>query len=445
MLEPLYLSIPKGKLSRSNTFMQSSVPFRTVRITYKSAPVAIRELIYLPEAQSQEMYLKLREALGIEEALVFSTCNRTEVYYISETNQDQAVIRLLCGLLGIADATPYLPYFECLGHECQAVLKLFEVSMGLESAVLGDLQISNQIKQAYLASNTAGMAQAYFHRLLHTIFHTHKRVHQETPFRDGAASVSYASAELAHELTSHLTAPRALVIGLGEMGQDVARSLDPTHFGQIVLCNRTQAKADQLASELGYESLALADMPEQLGNFDVILSCVTVEKPLIHPDMLQASRLTGTCLIDLCVPRSVSPEVERLPHVLLYTVDDIFAQTQKTLAKRQAAIPQVQAIIHEEMTQFLTWRQQLSISPAIQQLKSALEDIRQEEIARFLKRANDTEAELIENVTKSLIQKIIKFPVLQLKEACKRGEQDDLAEVLLDVFDIERSRTTKAK
>lgn len=424
--------------------MTQAVPFRAVRLTHQLAPVEIRELIYLPEDKARDLYLRLREGFGIQEALIFSTCNRTEIYYTSAQDHDEQIIALMCGMLGMADHQPYVQYFECIGEEAAAVEKLFEVSMGLESAVLGDLQINNQIKQAYIASNSIGMAQAYIHRLLHTIFHTHKRVQQETPFRDGAASVSYAAAELGHELTSHLAAPTALVLGLGEMGRDVARTLDPVHFGRIDLCNRTREKADNLATELGVGVLPFEQLAAKVGQYDVVFSCVAVKEPLISGQMLPPSLAMGNCLIDLCVPRSVAPEVDDLPHVLLYSVDDIHAFTQKTLEKRRAAIPQVRLIIQEEMAQFLEWRQQLSISPAIHQLKSALEHIRKEELARFLKRATAEEATLLDEVTKSLIQKIIKLPVLQLKEACKRGNQENLAEVLIELFDLERSRTPKA-
>ena len=416
------------------------VPFQAVRLTHLCAPVDIRELIYLPSDTCINILHQLREILGVQEALVFSTCNRTEVYYQHQEDISEEIIKLLCIHNGIQDPENYFPYFEVITDEKEAARTLFRVSMGLSSSVLGDLQISNQIKKAYIQSNDAGMAQAYLHRLLHTIFHTNKRVHQETCFRDGAASVSYASAELAAELSQHIQNPKALVIGLGEMGEDVAKSLDPEFFSQIDLCNRTQAKAEKLARQIQAGVLPLEELPTRIGEYDVILSAVSVHEPLIRGEYFSFERIAPQYIIDLCVPRSVAKEVEHVPFVVHYGVDDIQSITERTLERRKAAIPHVEGIIEEELVEFFAWRQQLSFSSTIQQLKSALEEIRKEELARFLKKANPQEAELLEEATRSMVQKIVKLPVLQLKEACKRGQEEEMIGIINDIFNLEKRK-----
>jgi glutamyl-tRNA reductase len=418
---------------------------RAVSLSHTHAPVNIRELIYLPEAACKALLIKLQEILAVEEALIFSTCNRTEVYYVAERDLSQEIIKILAIEKGIADPQPYLDYFDIFEEEEAAVRYLFEVSMGLHSQVLGDLQISNQIKQAYRWSNDLNLAGAYLHRLLHTIFHTNKRVQQETPFRDGAASVSYASTALGAELVANFRNPKALVIGLGEMGRDVARNLDGDLFADIYLCNRTRSKAEALALETGAQVLDLEEMPERLGDFDLIISCVSVDSPLIRPGLLQGAHLRTQYLIDLCVPLSIAPEVEALPHVVLFNVDDIHARTQAVLGRRQEAMAGVKRIISEEMKGFLEWRKQLIISPTIHKIKGALEQIRKEEMARFLKNASEEEEQLVENVTRGILNKFMKLPVLQLKDACKRGEQDELIDLIHDLFDLERSRAKAEK
>ncbi|MEL6134383.1 MAG: glutamyl-tRNA reductase [Bacteroidota bacterium] len=419
------------------------VPFQAVRLTHHRAPVDIRELIYLPSDTCINILHKLREILGVQEALVFSTCNRTEVYYQHQDDISEQVIKLLCIENGIEHPERYFPYFEIIQDEKEAARTLFSVSMGLSSTVLGDLQISNQIKKAYIQSNDAGMAQAYLHRLLHTIFHTNKRVHQETSFRDGAASVSYAASELAADLSQHMQAPKALVIGLGEMGQDVAKSLDPEFFAQIDICNRTQSKAEKLARQIQAGVLPLELLPQQMADYDVILSAVSVDEPLIRSEFFTYERVAPQYIIDLCVPRSVAKEVEHVPFVVHYGVDDIQSITERTLDRRKAAIPHVQKIIEEELVEFFAWRQQLSFSSTIQQLKSALEEIRKEELARFLRKANPQEAELLEEATRSMVQKIVKLPVLQLKEACKRGQEEEMIGIINDIFNLEKRKTTQ--
>ena len=421
------------------------IPFKAVSLSHQHAPVDIRELIYLPEPVCKSLLGKLKDLLHVEEALIFSTCNRTEVYYISEADLSVEIIKILCIEKGISDPEQYSAYFQVINEESAAVTYLFEVAMGLQSRVLGDLQISNQVKNAYTWAHEARMAGAFLHRLMHTIFHTNKRVQQETAYRDGAASASYAAAELAEELTASLARPSVLVIGLGEMGADVARNLDPEHFRRIAVANRTQAKAASFAVETGATVLPFDLLDRHLGEFDVIISAVSTPQPLVGVAALRRSTAGSQFIIDLAVPRSVMPEVDDLPHVVLYTIDDIHTRTQEVMARRQAAIGQVRQIIGEEINGFLDWRQELSLSPTIHRLKEALEQIRKEELAKFLKNASDEEAQLLESVTRSIMNKIIKMPVLQLKAACKRGEAEDLIGLIHDLFDLEKQKMVEGK
>lgn len=412
------------------------MPFSVVSLSHQKAPVAIRELIYLPEQACRKLLVDFRDILGLEEVLLFSTCNRTEVYYRGGRDFSEEIIQLICIENGIDSWREYLPYFRIIREEEAALAYLFEVSMGLHSQVLGDLQIASQVKHAYRWTHEAGMASAYLHRLMHTIFHTNKRVQQETPYRDGAASVSYAAAELAAELCSQFEAPRALVVGLGEMGRDVARNLDPAIFDAIHLMNRSYSKAAKLATETGHTALPLEELPRRIGDYDLIISAVSTQQPLFTPPLFHAT-LRSQFIIDLGVPRTVDKAVESLPQLVLYNIDDIHARTQEVLRKRQAAIPAVKTIIEEELHTFLEWRTQLSISPIIHRFKETLERIRKEELARFLKNATPSESELLEEATRSMVNKILRLPVLQLKEACRRGDPDGLIDVINELFNLE--------
>ncbi len=416
------------------------LPFNVVSLSHHRATVEIRELIYLSEENCHALLVKFREQLGIQEALIFSTCNRTEVYYISERDLAHEIIKILCIEKGIKNARSYFPYFELIREEKAALTYLFEVSMGIHSHVLGDLQIANQVKQAYIWSNDANMAGAYIHRLMHTIFHTNKRVQQETPYRDGAASVSYATSELAAELCMHLQQPKVLVIGLGEMGRDVALNLDADTFGEIHLMNRTHSKAESLALQIGAKAVQLKELAQRIETYDLIISAVSVKKPILTIELLDTQSLKSQFVIDLCMPRSVAQEVEELAHILLFNIDEIQSRTAKVLARRKEAIPEVLAIIQQELLNFLEWRTQLSISPTIHRIKEALEQIRKEELARYLKHATKNESILVENVTRSMVNKIVKMPVLQLKEACKRGEEDSLIDAINDIFNLKQER-----
>lgn len=413
---------------------------KAVVLSHEYAPVETRELIYLSEDICKKLLHRTSEVLGLSEVLIFSTCNRSEVYYVSEVDLSREIISLLCMEKGITDSGPYRSYFRIIDDNAASVEYLFEVSMGLHSTVLGDIQIANQIKKAYSWSHELQLAGAFMHRLLHTIFHTNKRVHQETAFRDGAASVSYAATELAESLITHLDHPRILVIGLGEMGSDVARNLDSTKFKEIYLSNRTISKAKNLALETGAQVIPYEHWPSQLTHFDVIISAVSVSDPIISSAILPEERLHSQFFIDLSVPRSIDPDVENLPYVICYNVDDIQSRTQEVLNRRRESIAAVKQIIREEITAFHEWQKELIISPTIHKIKAALEQIRREELSRFLKDSNDKESQLLEDVTLSMLNKILRMPVLHLKAACKRGEQENLIDVLNQLFDLENQR-----
>ena len=411
-------------------------------LSHTSAPLEIRELLYLPEQECRELLLQLTESIGLQEAMVFSTCNRTEIYYVSEEDIAELLISLLFSIKGLADSQAYRSYFRHIDNNKESITYAFEVSMGLYSSVLGDIQISNQIKKAYTLSHEAGLSHAFLHRLMHTIFHTHKRVQQETSFRDGAASVSYAAAELIEELSSHIPAAKVLVLGLGEMGRDVALSLHLEDFEEIYLCNRSDDKAQELAAKTGGTFLPFEQLTATLPKVDIIVSAVSVKEPIINIEAFDKDALKTQYLLDLSVPRSIHTSVEALSHTVVFHIDDIHTRTEAVLTQRKSAIPHVKKIVKEEVDGFSTWSRELQLSPTIHKIKSSLEQIRQEEMARFLKNATQKETKMIEAVTQNMVHKILRMPVLQLKAACKRGEQEELIDILNELFDLE-SRNSK--
>ncbi|MCU0354667.1 MAG: glutamyl-tRNA reductase [Cytophagales bacterium] len=411
--------------------------FKALSISHRTAPIEIRERVALDEQGCKTFLFQAREVLGIGEMLVLSTCNRTEIYYTSTEDRTDDIIRLLGVQKGI-DTHAFRSYFASFTDHTEAVRRLFEVSLGLHSQVVGDLQIVNQAKQAYQWTADVNMAGPFLHRLMHAIFFANKRVVQETSFRDGAASVSYAAAELLEDLTAALVRPRVLVVGLGEIGTDVCRNLAGNKRFDVTLANRTHIKATELAGELGFGVLPFAEAAEQMGQYDVIISSVARSEAFVTQAMVQDwNILSYKFLIDLAVPRSIESQVEQMPGVVLYNIDEIQSRANEALKKRLAAVPHVQQIVTEALVDFSDWSREMVVSPTINKLKNALEQIRQEELARHLKGLPADEAERIEAITKGIMQKIIKLPVLQLKAACKRGEAETLVDVLNDLFNLE--------
>ena len=412
--------------------------FKSISLSYKSAPIAVREQIALDETGVKLLTRLIKEHTSASEVIILSTCNRTEMYYCAEEDLREELVKLLCIAKGDASiAGSILPYFNSINEHYEAITYLFKVALGLESKVIGDIQISNQIKKAYQWSVDENASGPFMHRLLHTIFFSNKRVVQETNFRDGGASVAYVASELANQLASDFIDAKVLLIGLGEIGADVCRNLKGTE-AKVVICNRTKSKAEELAEECAFEVADFSEVHAMIQKSDVIISSLAKEEPLIKESFVRELDIPGfKHFIDLSVPRSVDLAVEQVAGVSLHNIDSLTERTNKALNKRIEAIPAVERIIEEAVSEFQAWSKEKAVSPTIQRMKSALEQIRKEEVSRFLKNASEKEVDMIDKVTKSMIQKIMKLPVLQLKAACKRDQADTLVDVLNDLFNLE--------
>ncbi|MFO7259048.1 MAG: glutamyl-tRNA reductase [Bacteroidota bacterium] len=417
--------------------------FRALILTYKMAPVEVREQVSLNEEGVKKLLTFAQSYTSASDVLVVSTCNRTEIYYQSEKDHRAEFLNGLKLIKGIpveeADG-----YFVDLKGEA-AIRHLFEVAIGLDAQIIGDLQVSGQVKSAYQWSADMNMAGPFLHRLMHTIFFTNKRVVQETTFRDGAASLSYATTEMIQELAGGNRRAKILVLGVGEIGQDVVRNLIDQDFDpqQVVVLNRTPDKARKLAEQGGFRYGGLDKLAEEVRQADIVVSSVSGTSPLITADLLGGSLLSHKFFIDLSVPRSVDPALENIPGVVLYNLDEITEKTQEAVNRRRAAIPRVQEIIQEALEEFEDWAREMIVSPTIQKLKNTLEQIRREELARYLKNATPAEAARLDEMSRSFMQKILKYPVLHLKAACRRGDSESISELLHDLFNLERVREKK--
>jgi glutamyl-tRNA reductase len=413
--------------------------FRALTLSYKTAPINIREAVSLNEGNIRKLLGFARDFISVTDLLIVSTCNRTEVYYSADKDFSAEIIKMIAVEKGGFNSTDVVEYFKVLNDQAEAIQHLFKVSLGLESQVIGDIQISNQIKKSYQYAADANVAGPFLHRLMHTIFAASKRVQQETCFRDGAASVSYATVELAKELTEGMVKPSVLVVGVGEIGSDVAKNLEKAGFGAIKIANRTLEKARLLAENHDFEVVDWKDIQQKISETDVIISAVPGLQSCFTQAAIQDIQIPyQKVFIDLSIPRSIDPSIGEIPGVLLYNVDHIRNKTTETLEKRKAAIKDVETIINEMAGSFGNWQKEAEVTSVITELKDALEDIRQQEMKRYLKNLNENEVEKVDLITRGIIQKIIKLPVLQLKTACQRGDADQLSEVLRTLFDLEK-------
>lgn len=411
--------------------------FKVLSLSYKKAPVEIREILSIDDTLAKVILAEFNQFAEVTDLLILSICNRTEIYYSADRDLSVEIISFIGAKKGLNNPSQYLQYFDVIANSDKSAEYLFRVSLGLEAQVVGDLQIINQIKRAYQMTADANLAGPFLHRLLHTIFFANKRVVQETAFRDGAASVSYATAELVKTLAQGFVDARVLVMGVGEIGEDLAKNLIGSTFS-VALSNRSQEKLDEVALTCGMSSIPFDSIKNQLADFDIVISSIPVKDFISVRDIDTVSEGGLKYFIDLSIPRSISPEIETIAGVNLYNIDEIQDKTSQAVQKRIDAIPQVEAIVQESMAEFTDWSREMEVSPTIHKLKNALEEIRQEELKKHLKNASPEMEAFADKFSKSITNKIMKLPVLQLKAACQRGEAETLIDVLNDLFNLEK-------
>jgi glutamyl-tRNA reductase len=234
------------------------------------------------------------------------------------------------------------------------------------------------------------------------------------------------------------------LIGVGEIGEDVAKNMVHLPDAKVKITNRTQSKAEEIADPLGFEVVPFENCKEAMKEADVIVCSIMKNEPFITKDLIKQFDIQSyKLLVDLSVPRSIETSVEDVPGVILYNVDNIRSKASETLEKRLASVPKVEEIIEESIEEFYSWRKEMMVSPTINKLKQSLEQIRQEELSRYLKNVDEKDYVLIDKITKSMMQKILKVPVVQLRAACQRDQAEEMIEIITDLFDLEKVKTEK--
>jgi glutamyl-tRNA reductase len=412
--------------------------FKALILNHKHAGIQVREEIALSGEQCKQLLFELKELSPASDLLVLSTCNRTEFYYTHSEDLSPLIITLLQTHKALDADTEALGAFIPVVDSASAVRHLFRVSFGLDSQIPGDMQIIAQVKEAYQWSADAQTAGPFLHRLLHTIFFANKRVVQETGFRTGAASIAYAAQALAEEMLLKGADSRIVVLGVGEMGANLCRNLTSEGYKNVIVLNRTVEKAQALAQECGIAYGSLDTLADEIAHADAVISCLAVQQPAVNQTHLEnLGQGRRVLMFDLSVPRSISPLIEGNPSVLLYNIDELEQRASLALQARLAEVPKVEAILEEALTEFNDWSREMLVSPAINRFKEALETIRQEELARYVKGLSPAEMELMEKITGSLVQRIVKLPVLELKAACRRGDAEEVIESLASLFNLD--------
>jgi glutamyl-tRNA reductase len=388
-------------------------------VNHRSAPVALRERLAFSPEETHQALGTLRTSPAVKEAMILSTCNRTEVYALAHDPAagEEAIRSRLMTTKGADLLAPGNHRYR-LEHR-QAVRQLLRVTTGLDSMVLGEMQILGQVKAAYAMAQESGTAGLLLERLLAVAIHAGKRSRAETEIGAGSVSVASAAVSLATKVFGQLDGRRVLVVGAGETGSLAARHFAAERPGALLIANRSLERAEKVAQELSAQALPLAGLAETLPQADVVLCATRSAEPLITDLMVQAAMAErprrSLLLVDLAIPRDVEEAAGRRDNVFLYPIDALRTIVDHNLARRQGEVPRVEAIVEEECDRFFAWLNGLGVTPVVRELREQYERVRQAEVSKSLRHFSAPDQERVERLTRALVNKLLHRPTTHIK------------------------------
>lgn len=397
-------------------------------INHKTAPVAIREKVAFSPEKVRDALADLVNHESINEAVILSTCNRTEVYCGLDYPANDAILEWLSEYhqLPLEAISPYIYAYS----DSDAVSHILRVASGLDSMVLGEPQILGQIKEAYMTANQAGVIGAQLNRLFQHTFAVAKQVRTDTAIGASPVSVAFAAVSLAKQIFSNLSEHTVLLIGAGETIELVARHLTENQVSRIIVANRTAERADRLARTFGAEAIALKEIPQRLAKVDIVITSTASPLPIIGKGMMESitkqRKHRPMFMVDIAVPRDIEPEVGKLKDIYLYTVDDLQEVIEENRKSRQEAACQAEEIISTQVDHFMGWLRSLDAVDAIRAYREKSNRLRDEALAnakRQLLAGKDPQL-VIDELARSLTNKLVHEPSVQMKQAAYHGEQD---------------------
>jgi glutamyl-tRNA reductase len=411
-------------------------------LNHLTTPVEVREKVAISSGQLKEALSYLLD--HVEQGIILSTCNRTEVYTLSDGHrpQGQRATDFLSHHSGIS-TSQLAPHLYTHSQET-AVRHLFRVASGLDSMIVGEYEILGQVRYALEEAETTGVVHLPLLNLFRQAVRVGRRARDETAIGRNAVSVSSAGVQLAARLFKDIAGCKVLVISAGEAGKLVAKALVKNGVAQLTVASRTYERASALASQLGGEAVPFHRMEEAMMASDIVVSSSGAPHFILEPSVVaEAMRIRPQwplLLIDIAVPRDVDPRVKDIDNVFLYDIDDLNEFSEMNRRQRQREVEKVMAIIKAEVAEFMAWWNCLEVRPIIAALVDKAEDIRSAQLSKALGRMEGLSAEelaRIEAMTRAIVKGILHHPI-----SCLKGdEQAHLhAQAIQKLFDLKPKR-----
>ncbi|MGB3737194.1 MAG: glutamyl-tRNA reductase [Ilumatobacter sp.] len=413
-----------------------------VGVNHRSGPLPLLERLTIAPTDLAKRVSGLAMRDNIREAVVLSTCNRTEVYVVAERfHGAYSDIRDFLCELGELDADELSPHLFS-EHESAAVHHLFEVAAGLDSAVIGEGEILGQIRNAWEVARDESAARAGLNLLMRSAVETGKRARTETAIGRGTASVSHAAVEMLAEVVGDLEGKQVTVIGAGSMGEGVAVALHKAGGADICVVNRSPERGAALAERVGATAVGFDRLDAALAAADVVVASTGSGEPVITTELLARARSTSDRplhIIDIAVPRDVEPAVADLDGVEVLDLDDLRDWADRGRAKRAKEADLVRSIVTEEVENFAVEQTSRQAAPLVAAMHKAAEAVRSSEIERFAKRfaeLSDADRDAVEALTKGIVSKLLHEPSIRLKSDAGTPQGDRNAAAVRDLFDL---------
>jgi glutamyl-tRNA reductase len=415
-----------------------------IGLNHRSTPLDLLERMTIGDAGLQKALHDVVSRGDVSEAVVLSTCNRTEVYAVAERfhNAYQDIRDFLSEVAFLApeDFSDHL----YVHYDAAAVAHLFTVASGLDSAVLGESEILGQVRSAWERARQEGAAGPALNLLFRHALEVGKRVRTDTAIARHTTSMSQAAVAMAADRLGTLEGKRVLVLGAGDMGEGMALGLAKAGIADLALSNRTWERAVELAHRAGGRAVRLLDVPDALVDADVLLTSTGAAAPLLQVDdvrgIVERRPDRPLLIVDIAVPRDVDPAVGQLPGVTLLDMDDLRAFADAGTEARRREVGAVQDILDEELDRYLGATSAREAAPMIVSLRERAEEVRQAELDRYRRRLEGLDAEqmeAIEGLTRGIIGKLLHEPSIALKDAAGSPRGDRLLASLRELFALE--------
>jgi len=402
------------------------MPLQILGLNHNTAPVELREQVVFAGDEIQRALGQLKALQGVEEAVLLSTCNRTEFYVVSESDGRDRLKAWLHEDRKLAES--FADSLFMLDEE-DAIRHIFRVACGLDSMVLGEPQILGQLKDAYRRAQEAETLGSRLGRLLQHTFSVAKKIRTDTEIGTSPVSVAYAAVSLAQQFFAGFKKHTALLVGAGETIELVARHLAGKGIGRLFVANRSIERARSLASQVGGFALPLSEIGGTLPEADILITSTAATDPIITRKQMEAAikarKHKPVFAVDIAVPRDIEPAVGELPDVYLYTIDDLDKVILEGQGNREAAAREATRLLDEEIARYASIERSKEVAPIIATLRDASEEVRKEIAAKARRRLakGETAEEAIEFATAALMKKMLHKPSVALRKAGESSDQ----------------------